>query len=162
MEELQATQQDLAETQGALQDTQTELTGTKHSLKRTEHKLEDVTVVLTEHKSVGNALYDEGTSLLSTSEAMKQDIGGLFGKLSRKSAVESSNLQVASSYMTDVQLQVKHASEQLAVFKDDQVARSKALQQQVRAGLRMHVRLFVSLRCLCKCEYSWECARGAR
>ena len=43
-----------------------------------------------------------GTSLLEQSRTMKQEIGGLFGKIDRKAALEAHNLAAATGYVNDL------------------------------------------------------------
>lgn len=52
------------QTQGALQETEQTLHKTKDSLKQTETRLEDTSAVLTEHKAVGEGLFEHGSNLL--------------------------------------------------------------------------------------------------
>jgi hypothetical protein len=48
-----------------------------------------------------------GTSLLEQSRTMKQDIGGLFGKIDRKAALEAHNAAAASGYVNDLYSQAR-------------------------------------------------------
>ena len=47
--------------------------------------------------------------VLSTATAMKQDIGGLFGKIARKVDVAAANDDVANLYTTELYQQVQNS-----------------------------------------------------
>lgn len=55
---------------------------------------------------IGDELYSDSTGLLAQSVEMKKDIGGLFGKISRKAKVERDNDSIATGYTADLYQQV--------------------------------------------------------
>jgi hypothetical protein len=64
---------------------------------------------------------------------MKEDISGLFGKISRKDEVESDNAAIASDYLSELYQHVDNASRELAKFQADQNGKFKGLQHLVAA-----------------------------
>jgi len=129
--QLEDTRSDLKQTQNALVDTEHWLDSTKKTLHKTEVKLGDTSLVLTEHKQIGDELYTDSTSLLAQSVDMKKDIKGLFGKISRKDQVEIANDSIASGYTADLYQQVDVAGKDLKTFKTDQESKFKGLQRLV-------------------------------
>lgn len=90
------------QTKTDLQETTDTLHRTKSTLRTTMVDLAERKAVLQEHASTEDRLYAEADSLLSKLKAALGDTDGLFSKIARKSAVESSNRQRVSDFSSRV------------------------------------------------------------